>query len=63
MCSSLERLATKYIVCELTVITFDKLMYDFFKCVICSFGGHVKNVGGVFWLKILILTDHRVGGI
>ena len=63
MCSSVERLATKYTVYDLTMTTFDKMMYDFFMCVICSFGGHVQNVGGVFWLKNLILIDHRVGGI
>ena len=46
-----------------TVITFDELMYDYFMCVIYSFGGRVQTLGGILWLKNFILTDRRVGGI
>ena len=58
-----ERLAVKYAVYDLTLITFDQLMYDFFMCVICSFGGRVQTLGGILWLENFILTDHRVGEI
>ena len=55
-----ERLAVKYVVYDLTVITFDKLMYGYLMCVICSFEGRVHNLGGILWLENLILTNHRV---
>ena len=60
---SVKRLTVKYAVYDLTVIKFDKLMYECFICVICSFGGRVQNVDRVLRLANFILTDNRVGGI